>query len=371
MAVVFWVSLGVVAYTYVGYFVVLVLLRGLRSRPVHAAPATPALSVIVPVHNAGSRIGAKLDNLLASDYPREAMQIIVVSDGSTDDTVSVVNARADEGVTLLALSVRGGKEVAQRAALAHATGDICVFTDVAARIEPDGLRRIVEPFADPTVGAVTGHNIAGAGSAERTFIGYDMMLRELESALGSVVGLSGAFSALRRELCDVWPEDVPSDFYMMLVTVLRGYRGVYARRATVRYGVVHSLPAEFQRKVRTVQRGLAALMRVPRVLLPWRTGVFALQVFSHKLLRWCVPFFLALALASNIALSGSAPYASLLLVQLVAYAVAAAALLRPRLQAFFPFRLLGFFIVSNAAVVVAWLRYWRQGGVQVWQPSVR
>lgn len=371
MTVVFWASLGVVWYTYFGFYFVLRVLAWLKARPVHAADHTPAITVIVPVHNGAAEVDAKLDNLFADDYPAERMQIIIVSDGSTDDTAACVRARADAQVLVVELPERVGKETAQRTALQDATGDVCVFTDVGARLERGALRALVAPFADPDVGATTGRNVPAAGSGESAFIRYDMALRRLESSLGSVVGLSGALNAVRRDLCDVWPEDVPSDFYMLLATVLRGYRGIYVHDARVAYGVTGTMVGEFQRKVRTIQRGIAAVMRVPATLAPWRTGLFAVQLLSHKLLRWCVPFFMAAALGANVALAAAPLYRALLLAHVGCYGLAVIAVAWPRSQDWVVFRLFGFWLVTNVAIVVAWLRYMRYGTVRTWLPTVR
>lgn len=371
MTLVFWGSVALMLYAYFGYYLLLSVLSWIRPRPVRAAHFTPTVSILVPVHNNAVALRAKLANLAALDYPRELLQIIVISDGSTDDTLAVAQQWQDPPVVAAALAVNSGKEEAQREGLRHATGEICVLTDVATQLEPAGLRRILEPFADPTVGAVTSRNVAPPGTGEGAFIRYDMTLRELESTIGSVVGLSGAFSAVRRHLCDQWPKDVPSDFYVLLTVVLRGFRGVYARDAVAIYGTTDSVPGEFRRKVRTVQRGIAALMRARRVLLPWRTGFFAVQMLSHKLLRWCVPFLLVAALVSNAALVVQPLYHVIFVLQVVFYCIALLAISSPRLRSVRVARLIGFMVLTNFSILVAWWRYARHGTMQVWQPTAR
>jgi cellulose synthase/poly-beta-1,6-N-acetylglucosamine synthase-like glycosyltransferase len=344
-------------------------------KPVRRASITPSVSFVIAARNEAPRIGEKLENALALDYPPGRLEIIVASDASDDGTDEIVRAYEPAGVKLVRSPERRGKEHAQALAIGVSQGEILVFSDVATRLEVEGVRRIVESFADPEVGCVSSVDrvldATGEPTGEGAYVRYEMLLRSLESRVGSVVGLSGSFFAARRVLCEPWPLDLPSDFTTLLRTVDRGMRGVLDRESVGTYSDLGDASAEYSRKVRTVTRGLRGLARNLTVLNPFRTGVAAWQVFSHKLCRWLVPFALAGLLLANIPLATrSLFYASVLVLQLFAYAAAWLMLRRPTPPTG-ALRLLSFFVLVNMSILQAWLDVVRGRQAVTWAPSRR
>jgi glycosyltransferase involved in cell wall biosynthesis len=275
MAVVFWTCVVFVVYSYVGYGIALALMSRVRNRPVRRAPITPSVSFIIAAHNEAKRITEKIENTLRQDYPSDRFEIIVASDGSTDATDEIVRSYADRRVRLIRPDQRRGKEYAQRTAIAAARGEVLVFSDVATRLDPDGVRQIVMSFDDPSVGCVSSVDRMigsdGRPSGEGGYVRYEMQLRALESRVGSLVGLSGSFFAARREVCTPWPVDIPSDFTTVLNAVTRGLRGVSDGNAIGYYTDLADTSKEYSRKVRTVVRGISALLTHRALLNPFRS----------------------------------------------------------------------------------------------------
>ena len=367
MELVFWGAVGLAFYAYVGYPVLLQLCSRWLSRPVRAASITPRVSVIVSVHNGEAQIRDKIADCLALDYPADRSEILVASDGSTDATNDLVLRAPDPRVRLVAVEQRRGKEAAQREAIARAHGEVLVFTDVAVRVAPSALRGMVACFADPTVGCVSGVdrvvNEAGEAIGEGAFVRYETFLKCAESRMGSTVGNSGWFFAVRRSLCEDWPEDMASDFTMLLRAVRRGLRGVVEPQAIGSAVATPSGAREFQRKVRTMVRGIVVLAAHRDLLNPLRYGLFSVQLASHKLLRWWLPFFFLLALGSNAALAlDSDFYRITLLAQAVFYG----------LGALIPWaRIPRFVVVSSVAGLVAWWKFLTGERFVVWEPTPR
>lgn len=357
-------------FAYVGYPLTLYLLARFAPHPLLRGDVTPPLSLILAVHDGADELAAKLDNTLACSYAGER-QVIVASDGSSDGTEALARSYADRGVELVVLPERRGKEAAQAAAIGRATGEILVFSDLSARLEPDALTAIVRPFADPAVGCVSSEDVVEGGSGESAYVRLEMALRQWESEAASLVGLSGSFFATRRALADPWPDDLASDFRTALEAGRRGLRAVSEPAARARFGVTGDAAAEWARKVRTVRRGLAVLFRY-RALLDPRRGRLALAVWGHKLARFTSPFALvALLVASAAAAATSALAAALLAAQLAAYAAGLWALARPsdgigRLP-----RLAGYFLLVNASMLVAWAYHVSGRRAVTWVPTRR
>jgi cellulose synthase/poly-beta-1,6-N-acetylglucosamine synthase-like glycosyltransferase len=291
--IVFWCSVALILYAYLGYPSALWALSIFRNRPVKRERMTPRVSFIIAAHNEGRRIREKIENTLSQDYPAENLEIIVASDCSTDSTDEIVGSYAGR-VRLIRAPERRGKEGAQQLAVEAASGEILVFSDVATALAPDGISRIVRNFADPTVGCVSSidrfidpdRRISGEG----VYLRYDMFVRTLESRVNGLVGLSGSFFAARREVGRNWAADLQSDFNTVLNAVEMGLRGVLDPECAGYYTNIVDGRREFQRKVRTFVRGIAVLVKNARMLNPLRYGLFSWQLLSHKLCRWLVPF---------------------------------------------------------------------------------
>lgn len=377
MKIVFWISVLGILYAYFLYPVLLSLLGRVSARPVRREPGPVRLkvSLIIPVHNEERVLPAKLDNLAVLEYPPELLQVIFVSDGSTDGTLAILDAtraRLPFAVNVVAVPERKGKANALNAGLEAAEGDIVVFTDASILLEAQAVMQILRPFADPRVGCVSGEDHIEGGAGEGLYGRYELYLRNQESAVGSIVGASGSFYAQRRELCLPFREGMAPDFLSVLNTVEQGYRAITEPAARGFMTAVTRTDQEFQRKVRTLLRGISTLFAKPALLNPLRYGRFAFLLLSHKLVRWLVPFLLIGALVGNIALSGEAFYGLLLLAQIAFYALAGLAYRGVAGLQDNPIgKIALFFVMVNLSILVAWIRYFKGERQEVWTPSER
>jgi glycosyltransferase involved in cell wall biosynthesis len=374
----FWLSAAFIAYTFVGYPALLwALVRWThRARPApRRAAIRPRVSLIVVVHNAGKIIRHKLENTLKLEYPRELLEMIVVSDGSDDDTAQAVRAFSSEGVMLIELPTRKGKHYAQMMGRNAAHGEILAFTDASVLLEPVSLAKMVENFADPFVGVVSSEDVVevkGHSAGEGSYVSGEMRLRRLESAAGSLVSVSGSFFGARREICENWRPERCSDFFIALEAVAKGFRAVTDPQSRAGFTVLKSGRAEFHRKVRTITQGLTVFFCYLGLINPFRYGLFSLELISHKLFRWLLPFALAALLVSNVFICKAHPfYLVFLLPQLALYVGGVLGLLLGGVIALRPLRLAAFFMVGAAATLSAWVMLSLGEQYVVWEPSRR
>ena len=333
-AAIFWGAIALVVYVYVGYPCLIFLLAHLRPRPVGKAPILPTASFVIAAYNEERVIAGKLENTLALDYPPERLEVMVVSDGSTDATEEIVRSRFAGRVKLLALP-RQGKTLVQNQAVAVASGEIVVFSDATTVYQPASLRALVANFADPEVGCVTGTTIyrteraAAVGEGRAAYWNYERFVRSHESRFSSVLGASGCVYAVRRALYTPLTGDVISDVAQAIASVAQGYRAVVEDEAIV-YEPAESygIGEEIERRARVITRGLRLKFRLRGFFLrhPW----FLVQVLSHRVLRWAVPFFLVIAFAANLFLLDRRAYLFLFLAQVALYGAAALAYLLER-----------------------------------------
>lgn len=371
---VFWLSVAGVCYPYFGYPAVLWLIRAVagRGRTAGVTADVPGVSMIIPVHNEQSRIAAKLDNTAELRYPVDQLQILFISDGSTDRTVDLIRERALPGSTLIELPGRGGKAAALNAGLAAARHEVVVFTDASIRLGADSLTRLVSQFAHADIGCISGEDPIVGGGGEALYGRYELMLRRLESQVHSIVGASGSFYAQRRALCRPFTEGMAPDFLSVLRTVAQGYRAVSEPGAVGTMTSVKDPRQEFDRKVRTVLRGMTTLFGHGGLLNPLRTGVFAFELWSHKVMRWLAPAFMIAALVASVALAGHPFYAAAAGAQLLFYGVALGAYREwLGLQRALPGRIALYFTSVNLGILLAWWRYASGVRQEIWTPSTR
>ena len=373
---VFWVSVGFVFYAYAGYPLLLMLIGVARNRPVKKGPYRPTVSFIITAYNEEKRICEKLLNTLRQDYPRELLDLVVASDCSTDGTDALVRSFESSGIRLVRSDTKGGKEAAQKLAVGSTSGDILVFSDTATMLEPTAITTIVRNFSDPTVGCVSSVDrfidTDGSVGGEGAYVRYEMLLRQLETRVNTLVGLSGSFFAARRSVCRNWAPDLQSDFNTLLNSVRSGLRGVADPESVGFYKNLSDQKKEYERKVRTIVRGISVLMRSLSLLNPFRYHLFAWQLFSHKLCRWLVPFAMIAALVANAVLaSSSLLFQGTLVAQVVFYAVALAYLATQRLPSVGMLRIPSFFVMVNLSILDAWIRYFRGERIVSWSPSKR
>jgi len=308
MYILAWSSLAVLLYVYAGYPLLLLCLQYvIPGRKVTKDPnARPYVTLIISCFNEEEVIEEKLKNSLAIEYPKELLEIIVVSDASTDRTDEIVTSFKGEGVKLVRQAERLGKTAGLNLGVASAQCEIIVFSDANAMYEPDAILRLVENFADERVGYVVGEaryknsKETAAGQSENAYWQYEILLKTMESRLHSVVGGDGAIYAIRSGLYEELRVTDINDFVNPLQIIAKGYRGIYASQAICWEKAAGEYGKEFGRKVRIVNRSFSGLFRVKEVLNPFRTGFFALEVVSHKLLRWLTPFFLLITLIASL-----------------------------------------------------------------------
>ncbi len=359
VAIVFWVCCGLLVYTQVGYALLLALLARMfgRARTVTDWEGPlPQVTAIVAAYNEQDVIAQRITNLRSLGYPPDHLQVIVASDGSRDGTVS--RARA-AGADLVLDLPRGGKIRAQDAAVEQAGGELLVFSDANAIWDRDALRRLVGAFADPQIGYVCGDVSfldAGGGNQEGLYWRYEMWLRRMESALHSVTSGNGAIYATRRDAYLRVDPLAGHDLSFPFNMVKRGWRAIYVTEAHAIEKMAPSIEGEFARKRRMARRTWPTVFRSGLMSPRGYTPLYALMIFSHRILRYLVPFLHLLALAANLALLGQGVlYVATLVVQLTLYGGAA---LAPAL----PARLLlvaRYYVVTNWALAAGlwdWLR---------------
>lgn len=386
--ILFWVALAAIVYTYVLYPLIVVLRGLLWVRPYRSAEITPRVSLVIAAYNEAKSIGAKIENILALDYPREQLEVVIASDGSTDGTEGIVrryeaaNRQGGAHLRLLALP-RQGKAAALNTAVAAATGEILVFSDANSMYAPDALRALVRPFAAPEVGGVAGNQVylkhnAGegvTGAGERSYWDFDRVLKQFQSRAGNVISATGAIYALRRSLFEPVAAGVTDDFTISTGVIVQGSRLVFAPAAIAYEPVASAGSVEFGRKVRVITRGLRAVLLRRTLLNPFRYGFYSLQLFSHKVLRRLVVFPLLLLLVTSPFLWSRGLFYQVMTVgQLLFYGLAAAgwALANTPLRGLKLLKLLTipfYFCLVNYAALLATLNVLRGNRIERWEPQ--
>lgn len=334
---VFWVSGTVLAYTFVGYSALMAMLARGRTLRRGASATQPDVCAVIVAHNEETRIGPRIENLLASDYPPGKLRILVVSDGSTDGTAAHAATIDPERVTVLVQPFRIGKAAGLNTALAQANGEVIVFTDARQRFATDAIARLVAHFADPEIGAVSGDlEIDPANSAAGTGVSgywrFEKLLRTAEARFDSCIGCTGAIYAIRRALFTPIPTDtVLDDVLIPMRLATAGYRVIHDPTAHAFDPQPLEPAAESLRKRRTLAGNFQMLFRHPGWLLPWRNRLWW-QLISHKYLRLCAPIFLTLLLTTSLALAAHPFYRAALTLQLAFYLAAMLGFVFPALH---------------------------------------
>lgn len=321
-------SACVLLWVFLGY-PLFVLARGrFWERTYDVSEDTPSISVIVAAYNEAASIRERLENLLSLDYPANQVQIIVASDGSSDETVAIANAFESRGVTVLDLP-RAGKIPAVNTAMQHVTGEFVVMTDANSHFEPGTLRALVRPFADPTIGGVAGNQVyaknkvAADADGEQLYWNLDRRLKQALSKTWSVVSATGAVYAIRRSLVQTIPSAVTDDFYISTGVIAAGKRLVFAPDAIAIEPTAEKTTAEFARKVRVITRGFRALWERRGLFNPLRTGFYAVDLLTYKFLKRLVSVpLLVILICSAVLAVESKLFLALFCVQAAGYSVA-------------------------------------------------
>jgi cellulose synthase/poly-beta-1,6-N-acetylglucosamine synthase-like glycosyltransferase len=373
---VFWTCCGLLIYSYALYPLLVDVLAKRIGIPIIGDDALRRVTIIVTVYNEADCIRAKLDNLAGLEYPCDLIQILVVSDGSSDATEEIAASYEVRPVRVLRVNGRQGKTACQNAAAVVADGEILVFTDATTRLQADAVRAMVSKFADPQVGCVGGRleyvsdvdNMTGSGG--EAYWSYEMRLRMGESSLGSLIGVSGCLYAVRKSAYRPIDPELISDFAIAMKIQELGLRTVLAPDACCFEATLEDGTRELSMRVRVGVRSLNALVRERRFLNPVKYGRFAWQLWSHKVLRYASPFLWIGALTANIALINfQVAYLVMFVGQcaIIAAGVAGFALQDRRHN----LGLLAkpyYFVLTNLASLIAALRYLRGERMVVWTP---
>jgi glycosyltransferase involved in cell wall biosynthesis len=368
-------------YAYVAYPVIMLAVPRRRVRADSAVKNDDwaTVTITVPVYNAVSSIRTTLERLLELDYPRDRLQLLVLSDASNDGTDDVVRELAERGVELMRAPSRRGKTAAENAAVTVARGDIIVNVDATVLVPPGSLKRLIRAFDDPTVGVASGRDVSvgaadehGAG-AESGYTSYEMWVRDLETRAGSIVGASGCFFGIRRRIRgSPLPDGLSWDFASTLVARQQGYRSVSVSDAVCIVPRTGEIRFELRRKSRTMARGLSTLFHFRALMNPFRYERFALMLISHKLLRW-VPYLLApVAVVALGVLAVQNSIAAVLLAIVAVGVLTGAAVIRyARPITFKPLALAGFAVAAFCAGFLAWCDALRGTRMVTWEPTPR
>lgn len=376
-------SFGLLLYAYAGYPLLLWIMGRARRRRTSADvsdDAWPLVSISIAAYNEEAQIRELIKSLLAIDYPRDRLQILITSDGSTDATDDVIREYEDQGIELLRMPARGGKTKAENASSELLRGDIVVNTDASTRILPDSLKPLIAAMLDPRVGVASGRDVSvgsvddDANRGESGYVGYEMVVRDLETRVSGIIGASGCFYAIRRDLHRVpVPGSLSRDFASALKAEEFGYRAVSVPSALCLVPRGQSLRKEYKRKVRTIARGMRTLWYKRKLMNPFTHPVFAWMLLSHKISRWALPWAgLATLLALGV-LAPSRPWAAGLLACAAAVIVVGgfgwALADRPKLPKFFSAP--AFVLAGNIAAAHAFLRVLGGRHDALWEPTRR
>jgi cellulose synthase/poly-beta-1,6-N-acetylglucosamine synthase-like glycosyltransferase len=373
---VFWMSASALFYTYAGYPLLLVVMSSLRPRLVLRTDRTPTVTLIITAYNEERALAAKLEDTLALDYPQGSLEVIVASDCSSDSTDEIAREFGARGVRLHRQPERLGKTAAQNAAVELASGEIIVFSDATTFYQKDVLRTLMPNFADPTVGCVTGRVIytdsagSSVGHGTRSYWNYEFFLKKRESTVCSLIGVCGCLYAVRRSAYVPLYHEACSDFVIATRMVEQGLRAVYEPAAVCSEETNIRANKELNTRVRIMTQTFADLWRNRAMLNPNRSGFYAVELISHKVMRYLVPLFLIAILAASAVLAvSSIPFAFILAAQISFYGAAGLAGLLER--AGLHTRLLAipqYFVLGNLASLIAFYQFLRGERYMRWEP---
>ena len=373
-----WGLLLLAAYPYLIYAMLIRATATLRRRPVAAKPVEPTVTVVIAAYNEQDAIERTVLNKLEQDYPADKLSVVVVSDGSDDDTDRIL-ARlrdGDERLRVMRQGPRQGKTAALNMAIADVATDIVVFSDANSHYERDAVRKLVRSFADPEVGYVTGRMVYTNASGEAAddgggaYIRYEDRLRAWESQVGSIVGVDGGIDAIRRSLYQPMQPDQLPDFVLPLSVVEAGFRVVCDRDAVVYEASLEAGGSELKMRVRVALRALWAIWDKRCLLNPFRYPLYSWQLLSHKLLRYLSVYPLLAAAVLAVVRAGQSP--GHLLVA-IAFAAGLLAALLGTIAPFRNMRLIAFshyFAVLNIASLLASLKFLKRERIIIWRPRL-
>jgi cellulose synthase/poly-beta-1,6-N-acetylglucosamine synthase-like glycosyltransferase len=371
----FWLAAALIVYVYLGYPLLLAFL-GLFKRTVKAPLGyTPALSVLIAAYNEEEAIGKKIAQTLALEYPADKLEILVLSDCSTDQTDAIVRGIGDPRVRLVRMSQRGGKTRAQNEGVKQARGEVLVFSDATTVYHPKALQYLACNYQDPAIGAVSGRyqyfdseGNSPTGMGTIMFWNYENMIKVLQSRLRTITGCCGCIYSVRKAAYTDLAADVISDLVQPLQVIRKGYRVRFEDRALAYEETTRSTAEEFSMRVRVVTRAMRGLLSVADLLKPWKFAWTSFQLISHKVLRWAVPLLLLLLFAASSVLAAQPGwYRILFLLQGAFYLSALLTALVPLHRKFKPLGVPLYFCTLNAAALFSVVEVLRGRKYVVWQ----
>ena len=372
----FCLSAAALFYTYLGYPILLVVMSRLHPRVVTRANITPSVTVVITAYNEERDLRAKLENTLALDYPGKLLEVIVASDCSTDRTDEIVKEFAGRNVYLHRQRERLGKTAAQNAAVEQASGEIILFSDATTLYKRNVLRVLVPSFADPSVGCATGRVLyvdeaqSSIGHGTRSYWSYEFLLKKHESNVCSLIGVCGCLYAVRRSAYIPLYHEACSDFIIATKMVEQGLRAVYEPDAVCTEETNQRAEKELETRVRIITQTFSDLWRNRAMMNPLRSGFYAVELISHKVMRYLVPLFLLGLLVSSVLLSShSIAFAVVLAVQAAFYSAATLAWVFERFG--FHSRLLAipqYFVLVNLASLIAFYKFLSGERYVRWEP---
>lgn len=384
MTAIYWFLVGIVAYTYAGYPLLLILLSAVIRKPVRRNDSfRPSVSLLITAHNEEAIIEKKIINSLALDYPEDRLDIVVASDGSSDKTNDIARRFESEGVVLFAYERQRGKVLAMNESICRLSGEIVVLSDASVMYEPDALIKLVRNFSDPDVGGVWGDkdyrnpDRVVSGEGEGFYLKYEKFSKRRENMLGSIVSAEGSMFALRRSVFEPIPDpSVADDYYLSALIRHKGYRLIYEPEARSHEEVAPTTGDEFRRKVRIIQGGLRGFFLMKHLANPFRYGIYSIQIISRQFLRRAVAFLFPIILTCNIAIVAFRPsplYLTLLTASLCIPALAAIGAIAVRRKSQLPFLIYAphyFMLVNLASIQAMWRLFLGQRAV-TWKPTTR
>lgn len=372
----FWASAGILVYVYAGYPLLVYLMARTRTEPVRRSAAEPTVTVLITAYNEEAAIREKIENTFRLEHPQDKLEILVASDGSTDRTDEIVESFSDRRVRLLRVEGRKGKTFVQNAAVEAASSEIILFSDATTNYDPSVLNKILPLFADASVGCVAGRLIyrnddeTVVGDGATSYWGYETFVKACESKACSLIGASGCLYAVRRSAYVPMYPEACSDFLICTVLYRNGLRTVFAPDAVCYEHVNRDSSAELRMRIRVIAQTFTDLWRNRDMMNPFKSGFYAIQLISHKLLRYAVPILLAAMLIANAVLMSSGSfYSTLFALQAIFYFLAVVgwisetAGLRSRILS-----IPQYFLLANLASVIAFYKFIRGERYESWEP---
>lgn len=324
----FWATAFIIFYTYVGYSLFIMLLSRVFNNAVKSGKYEPRVTFLITAYNEEKNIADKLRDTLAQNYPKDKLEVVVASDGSTDRTDEIVRQFSSHGVRLIRVEGRVGKTGTQNQAVKMVKGEIIIFSDATTKFDRNAVKNIARNYADPTVGAVSGryeyYNPTGAsiGIGNILFWKYENLIKSCQTRISTITGCCGCIYSVRRTLYEPLPPDIISDLVEPLKILEKGYRIAFEPNAIAHEETTEKAAEEFYMRIRVISRGMRGMLYMKKLFNPLRYGFVSFQLISHKLLRWLIPLFLVVIFLSNLFLLSNPFYKIIFILQIAFYGMA-------------------------------------------------